>query len=1271
MKSTHIRKKIAISFLLVFPAMLLAGFSFIGTVQARENVPILPDARNNWHWNVTANNLLIYETQYEIKSPNGPINAKFLEMVNITGFENKTTNYMGSPELFSYITGEQAYYNVTSDTIETGQAFNITGFQFDSGRSSGEEAVLILLDGQFLPSIVPINATTFDASVMEPILGYAYYIKSVVEGKMNSFDISGSNAAENNVWFENSTDGYYTNMTYFDNGTLKSADAYIAADDGEGGHMDMRVKYNRVFDYNVTKEVDWSVGVGDDLYYGVNDLHREEEQEEINYEEVKITIDEIKTENIKINDFLYDIWQYYQVVYANISTWNWTTQQYELAEDGYIVGMANDLTPLNSLTMFGQDLSRAKGDEVAKNLNVTAFWAYNFTFGPLPQNQNQTWDRTLIEMLDGKDGDPTGVYFVMDYVDDGWAGPNPDADNATMVLSKDWMEGDLYDYEWEGEFGVGDYFNLYNISEDGGPMFFIYPKDTVQEDVQFIFNNDTVKRFGFEEALYPSKNQLIMRNTTSESEMNILYNLTTGFPIRWFEIRENRMRMTLFRKNSTIISGPTDNMRLYADRKDAVEMYLNVTVTGSGDVGLYYALLDFNPTLIPLKNEIKMMPIYVDLYDNRTAADVPAYNITLYYDQAVLDSLNIPESSLMPYGLRNESGEWKWSKAPPEIYEIDTDNNAIYVDILTSEIGNYFAFGTDDPWQFAVEEGDKLKHLTEGTFYNTTSGINIPVIDYSVLNITSIEKTQNTLYPSENFTTVKSESLFWNLSYWEHLYSMDLVSFNENMSSPIKLKLLPGVQTAGIPYIVPLHFGQLNLTIVAKMLNESFYDPYGSMGGLPEWNSYMVNEAENRMTFYNSSGYYLNLTYFDNGSIKEADGYITFYMGPGNLHELEFTLTQKYVKNQSDQVIWGVSEGDILYYGTEQAEFKFKVTSIESRVINLYELSIAPWDTYHTFQLVLGEQWIWNVTHEKWDYRREYLLAAASNHFGAAPGDFHSTIVVEGGPNILFPVGLTGQVLADSYSKYFDIIQEYDTVDFATDEHWRLSGNGGATFTEGWHNKTTGLIDLMFGRRPDFFSLFRKDVLNMTSVGEYQLEWKADTNWGEMNFNNFVNVSSPDAVLSRIFDINYANPTAYPIPSGNVLFYSSIMLLDHTNYVNFTINATLPSGLALSDINITFWSHNASEGWEPVPWSEILEIATLDYANNRIIFPMPTHETMAAIYAWSWVAAEPSDGTGEDEEEGEEDEDGVEDLEIPGYHVTYLFIAMAITSLAIFRKRRN
>ena len=244
------------------------------------------------------------------------------------------------------------------------------------------------------------------------------------------------------------------------------------------------------------------MGVGDDLYYGVNDLHREEEQEEINYEEVKITIDEIKTENIKINDFLYDIWQYYQVVYANISTWNWTTQQYELAEDGYIVGMANDLTPLNSLTMFGQDLSRAKGDEVAKNLNVTAFWAYNFTFGPLPQNQNQTWDRTLIEMLDGKDGDPTGVYFVMDYVDDGWAGPNPDADNATMVLSKDWMEGDLYDYEWEGEFGVGDYFNLYNISEDGGPMFFIYPKDTVQEDVQFIFNNDTVKRFGFEEIFF-------------------------------------------------------------------------------------------------------------------------------------------------------------------------------------------------------------------------------------------------------------------------------------------------------------------------------------------------------------------------------------------------------------------------------------------------------------------------------------------------------------------------------------------------------------------------------------------------------------------------------------------------------------------------------------------------------------------------------------------------------------------------------------------------
>ncbi|MHA2254356.1 MAG: hypothetical protein ACXAD7_28695, partial [Candidatus Kariarchaeaceae archaeon] len=125
-------------------------------------------------------------------------------------------------------------------------------------------------EGNILPIILPLNGTVFQADVMAPILNATYAIYSNMSA-LNAFDQYSSNNLTNNIYLSNSTDGYYLNMTYFDNGTLEHADGKFLMSQGQNTSLvNITFNYQRIFSFNYTNNVSWSFTEGDKFYLGKN-----------------------------------------------------------------------------------------------------------------------------------------------------------------------------------------------------------------------------------------------------------------------------------------------------------------------------------------------------------------------------------------------------------------------------------------------------------------------------------------------------------------------------------------------------------------------------------------------------------------------------------------------------------------------------------------------------------------------------------------------------------------------------------------------------------------------------------------------------------------------------------------------------------------------------------------------------------------------------------------------------------------------------------------
>jgi hypothetical protein len=326
-------KKQSILVLLIVLAIAI-NLNFLATmIKAGPYVPE-EHANNSWHWGVDVGDELYWEVEFiTTNASSGEVTMMFKDIwiYNITSIENVTIDYLGVNE-FSQVNATQCYYNLTTDEIEPyvdPSEFALFGYNNSDSIQHKYRAGM-----GAAPYILPLNGSNdLEVDVLADILNDSLY-NPLSDQPFNHFDDYSFNTGDNSITFTNSTDNYYMYMEFDPtDGIAEYAKGYIMLDMEEPTLLNFTTQ--RVYDYDVTDEVEWGVNVGDTIYYDWGD---DWDYIEI---EVRITsITEVMLPKLYNSFFGEEIPMVFEVVYANCSTWDGT--HYYLEVENLPIGTANN-----------------------------------------------------------------------------------------------------------------------------------------------------------------------------------------------------------------------------------------------------------------------------------------------------------------------------------------------------------------------------------------------------------------------------------------------------------------------------------------------------------------------------------------------------------------------------------------------------------------------------------------------------------------------------------------------------------------------------------------------------------------------------------------------------------------------------------------------------------------------------------------------------------------------------------------------------------------
>ncbi len=275
MKIIKRKKLILLTLLILFPTTVILS-SLITPVNAGPQIPN-DHPNNKWHWGVDVGDTIMYEMELIVTNmTNQQITNMYRnrEIYQISAINNMSGDYMGlyPDHNFSVVMMDRLWENETVGVLSPvpGPSTPLAFFGYNDSAPV-KEAYLGGNIGGVVPIIFPINDTTLDVSKMAYILNKSWLTPFYQLGYVNKFNSYDWDVGETEIYFENTTDNYYFRASYYaNNGTIKEMDAYYLM--GMGADIvSINVTAKRVFELDITDEVEWSVDVGDTLYYHVND----------------------------------------------------------------------------------------------------------------------------------------------------------------------------------------------------------------------------------------------------------------------------------------------------------------------------------------------------------------------------------------------------------------------------------------------------------------------------------------------------------------------------------------------------------------------------------------------------------------------------------------------------------------------------------------------------------------------------------------------------------------------------------------------------------------------------------------------------------------------------------------------------------------------------------------------------------------------------------------------------------------------------------------
>ncbi len=325
-----------ITILLLIIPTILAFNKYIPLVQAGPDIPE-PHPNNAWHWGIDEGDQLYFEGEFIVTNlSSGEVTKMFKDLwiYNITSIVNETVDWFGMNEV-SVVFYEQCYHNVTSGELESyGNSQELVLFGYNS-TDQIHHRIRAGMSG--IPVVLPLNSSSVDVDILAPILNETFYYP-MGQIAYNKYDYYMTDNNTNRIVFSNTTHGYFSDGSYFDNGTLSDCSVYLAANMGDGP-MAINVTMKQVFDYNITDEIIWGVTIGESFYYDwYEGSDPVDESSDLKVEVTNISNILITKNNNAFSDD--PVYMTYQAVYADISFWNGT--DYELGEPNVSIGIANN-----------------------------------------------------------------------------------------------------------------------------------------------------------------------------------------------------------------------------------------------------------------------------------------------------------------------------------------------------------------------------------------------------------------------------------------------------------------------------------------------------------------------------------------------------------------------------------------------------------------------------------------------------------------------------------------------------------------------------------------------------------------------------------------------------------------------------------------------------------------------------------------------------------------------------------------------------------------
>ncbi|MFX1237684.1 MAG: hypothetical protein ACFE8P_08175, partial [Promethearchaeota archaeon] len=1220
---------------------------------------------NNWAWHddIIPDTKIIYDEETIVTDSMGNVfvSYKIRKIVNITKIENVSLDGGEYPPYgnTSVVFGTECYYNCTSSQLiaynmtdiygdETNETIPLAMFGYNA---SVDKAHCLGYYRSPAILIIPLNNSALNLDAIAQIINATYYWPFAEFGYINKFDSISVNAGKKQVSFQNTTEGYFLNATFFNNGTVNEIDAeFLMSIGGENGTMEMatiKTKIRRAFDYDLVDEVSWDFSVGDELYYGDNARwsywNGSYEVIDGRYNEVKITIDEIDVGLFPVYaSWGFEYMQCFSYVFANISFWNPVTQQYEPKGEPVMMGLANELVPANMMILMGgMEDQFPLGRNILDDepiLFVNDEWSLTVAYN----SSYMDWDNKILEVLYG--GIPTGDYYRIYDVQ------NNDYNNITIYV-EDWGDNpDFYDINLT----TSNTISIFDWGEQNdGPRFFFYPQNIDPEDAKFVLEGFMRANMGHEFDTFNvfSDGSYVFNNTWDLRKMEGKFDLATGI-LDWYYFTDNNtgeINSITFRKNCTNIPIGTEQLVLYPSNMMFDELgsaQLILDMTANANVDIYSAVLPYNPVISPFHAEIETMPFYIDLYASNNLNIEANSNLTFIYDESLLGGVD--EGNLAPYAY--DMKEDRWMIAPEDIYTIDTSTNTIFIQMgpFNPNI-TYFSVGVGEEWRWGVNEGDLITSLTQGVVRNGSEIM--PYNDFTTFNITSIE---GAYHDSLEWVQVNASGMYHDgiNSLLPNGWSLMAGEMSVDMDGNLVMILSPN--SWGIPLIVPLQYGSLNLSAVGSALRDFFVSPEAAAMGYPAFDGWIAN-GNNLVITQAASPYYMDLTYYDNGTIEECDVYSTVMSG----WEIQLVSRREFDPNPINDVSWGVSNGDTFYYGNPDERLRLTITdAMDNSTERLSDLMLSMNDGSRcAFLNLWAEVYIWNRSTLSWQYFGEQIVARANEYFLFS---FNNSIGSSENPEFLFlPAGTTGSMIYEFFEPLTDLT-EMDTPTTIEIDYIRLDSSTSEAFFDWKFNSTSGVSELAVGNvrsheYPGEYHMFGRYLMEyQTSIGTATFSFENPLIEGYTTTVNLTTANPVDIYYAMISDV----PGGITLGNGTMIFYCDLLVRNLSSSDNLTFMFVLPLTINITEdfTKFRFWYWDPeSQDWQDITGQFIADLLLGTTESAIIVDFMENYESgvIDLVFAISY--------------EGDLSEPPL----VSGFTIITILSAISLGAIAIYIRKRK